>query len=109
MAGPLQRTRRLSAVSDPETLAPFAPLVSMAVAVACDLEQADAVLAMYHDQGLPVLKHMGFGQAVNITLGLPIVRTSVDHGTALDLAGTGQANPGSLLAAIEQAIALTGG
>jgi len=67
------------------------------------LEQADAVLAMYHDQGLPVLKHMGFGHAVNITLGLPIIRTSVDHGTALDLAGTGQANPGSLQVALDTA------
>jgi len=73
------------------------------------LEQADAVLAMYHDQGLPVLKHMGFGEAVNITLGLPIVRTSVDHGTALDLAGSGRASAGSLRVAIEQAIAMTGG
>jgi len=70
------------------------------------LEQADAVLAMYHDQGLPVLKHKGFGEAVNITLGLPIIRTSVDHGTALDLAGTGKAEIGSLLAAIEQAAAM---
>ncbi len=60
------------------------------------LRDTDAVLAMYHDQGLPVLKYKGFGQAVNITLGLPIIRTSVDHGTALDLAGTGQANVGSL-------------
>ena len=68
------------------------------------LETADAVLAMYHDQGLPVLKHMGFGQAVNITLGLPIIRTSVDHGTALDLAGTGQANKGSLQLAIQTAL-----
>lgn len=67
------------------------------------LEQADAVLAMYHDQGLPVLKYKGFGGAVNITLGLPYIRTSVDHGTALDLAGTGKANPGSLLTAIEYA------
>ncbi len=64
------------------------------------LEQADAVLAMYHDQGLPVLKFQGFGRAVNITLGLPIVRTSVDHGTALDLAGTGRADAGSLHTAI---------
>jgi 4-hydroxythreonine-4-phosphate dehydrogenase len=64
------------------------------------LAGADAVLAMYHDQGLPVLKHLGFGQAVNITLGLPIIRTSVDHGTALDLAGTGQGDTGSLLAAL---------
>jgi 4-hydroxythreonine-4-phosphate dehydrogenase len=64
------------------------------------LKRADAVLAMYHDQGLPVLKHLGFGNAVNITLGLPIIRTSVDHGTALDLAGSGQADIGSLHAAI---------
>ncbi|WP_339799307.1 4-hydroxythreonine-4-phosphate dehydrogenase PdxA [uncultured Marinobacter sp.] len=64
------------------------------------LENADAVLAMYHDQGLPVLKYQGFGRAVNITLGLPIVRTSVDHGTALDLAGTGTADAGSLHTAI---------
>lgn len=67
------------------------------------LEKADAVLAMYHDQGLPVLKHLGFGRAVNITLGLPIIRTSVDHGTALDLAGSGKAELGSLLAAIQTA------
>lgn len=67
------------------------------------LQGADAVLAMYHDQGLPVLKYLGFGQAVNITLGLPIIRTSVDHGTALDLAGTGRADPGSLLAALASA------
>ena len=66
--------------------------------------QADAYLAMYHDQGLPVLKFAGFGNAVNVTLGLPIVRTSVDHGTALDLAGTGRADAGSLVAAIELAI-----
>ena len=64
----------------------------------------DAVLAMFHDQGLPVLKHAGFGHAVNVTLGLPIVRTSVDHGTALDLAGTGKADAGSLVAAIELAM-----
>src|SRR6202011_2341352 len=63
----------------------------------------DAVLAMYHDQGLPVLKHAGFGHAVNVTLGLPIVRTSVDHGTALDLAGSGRGDAGSLIAAIELA------
>ena len=68
------------------------------------LQQTDAVLAMYHDQGLPVLKHMGFGRAVNITLGLPIIRSSVDHGTAYDLAGTGRADPGSLQAAIQCAI-----
>jgi len=70
------------------------------------LEQADAYLAMFHDQGLPVLKYAGFGNAVNITLGLPILRTSVDHGTALDLAGTGQASDGSLRAALELAIGL---
>jgi 4-hydroxythreonine-4-phosphate dehydrogenase len=68
------------------------------------LRQTDAVLAMYHDQGLPALKHMGFGRAVNITLGLPIIRTSVDHGTAYELAGTGRADPGSLHAALRQAI-----
>lgn len=67
------------------------------------LREADAVLAMYHDQGLPVLKHMGFGRAVNITLGLPFVRTSVDHGTALELAGTGRADPSSLELAIRTA------
>ena len=71
------------------------------------LDVADAVVAMYHDQGLPVLKHMGFGRAVNITLGLPFIRTSVDHGTALELAGTGKAETGSLLAALEQAASLT--
>lgn len=70
------------------------------------LQDADAVLAMYHDQGLPVLKHVGFGKAINITLGLPIIRTSVDHGTALDLAGTGKADTGSLHAAIDLAVQL---
>jgi 4-hydroxythreonine-4-phosphate dehydrogenase len=64
------------------------------------LAGCDAVLAMYHDQGLPVVKHAGFGRTVNVTLGLPILRTSVDHGTALDLAGTGRADPGSLFEAI---------
>ena len=67
------------------------------------IKQADAVIAMYHDQGLPGIKAQGFGDIVNITLGLPIIRTSVDHGTALDLAGTGRASEQSLLAAIEQA------
>lgn len=67
------------------------------------LSHADAVLSMYHDQGLPVLKYKGFGRASNITLGLPIIRTSVDHGTALDLAGTGKANTGSMLEAIATA------
>ena len=70
------------------------------------LADADAVLAMYHDQGLPVLKHLGFGQAVNITLGLPIIRTSVDHGTALDLAGTDRADLGSLRAAVAAALSI---
>jgi len=72
------------------------------------LANFDAVLAMYHDQGLPVIKHAGFDTAVNITLGLPILRTSVDHGTALDLAGTGRADSNSLAAAIELAIELSG-
>lgn len=67
------------------------------------LKDYDVVLAMYHDQGLPVLKHQGFGDAVNITLGLPFIRTSVDHGTALELAGTGKANPSSFRAAVAMA------
>ncbi|WP_440025969.1 4-hydroxythreonine-4-phosphate dehydrogenase PdxA [Chromobacterium amazonense] len=67
------------------------------------LAAADAVLAMYHDQGLPVLKHASFGAGINITLGLPIIRTSVDHGTALDLAGSGRAHPGSLVEAVQLA------
>lgn len=71
------------------------------------LDQADAVLAMYHDQGLPVLKFKGFGQAANITLGLPIVRTSVDHGTALELTGSGSANLGSLQFALSVAMQMT--
>jgi 4-hydroxythreonine-4-phosphate dehydrogenase len=72
------------------------------------LASADAVLAMYHDQGLPVLKYAGFGRAVNITLGLPLLRTSVDHGTALDIAGLGRADPGSLVAALELALEIAG-
>ncbi len=71
------------------------------------LEGADAVLAMFHDQGLPVLKYAGFGEAVNVTLGLPIVRTSVDHGTALDIAGSGRADGGSFAAAIALALAMS--
>jgi 4-hydroxythreonine-4-phosphate dehydrogenase len=67
------------------------------------LADCDAVLAMYHDQGLPVLKRAAFGDAVNLTLGLPIVRTSVDHGTALELAGSGRVDPGSMLAALDMA------
>lgn len=70
------------------------------------LQHADAVLAMYHDQGLPVLKFQGFGRAVNITLGLPFIRTSVDHGTALELAGLGQAEPGSFITALNLAITM---
>jgi 4-hydroxythreonine-4-phosphate dehydrogenase len=70
------------------------------------LENADCVLAMYHDQGLPVLKHASFGSGVNVTLGLPIIRTSVDHGTALDLAGTGKIDIGSMQAAVDLAIEL---
>jgi 4-hydroxythreonine-4-phosphate dehydrogenase len=70
------------------------------------LKGADCVLAMYHDQGLPVLKYASFGRGVNVTLGLPFVRTSVDHGTALDIAGKGKADPGSLIEAVKLAIEL---
>jgi 4-hydroxythreonine-4-phosphate dehydrogenase len=70
------------------------------------LKHADCVLAMYHDQGLPVLKYASFGRGVNVTLGLPFVRTSVDHGTALDIAGSGRADPGSLIEALKLAIEL---
>jgi len=80
------------------------PLPADTAFTATALSQGDAVLAMYHDQGLPVLKHRGFGEAVNVTLGLPIVRTSVDHGTAIDLAGTGRADSGSMQAALQLAI-----
>jgi 4-hydroxythreonine-4-phosphate dehydrogenase len=79
------------------------PLPADTIFTPVHLQQADAILAMYHDQGLPVLKHLGFGHAVNITLGLPIIRTSVDHGTALPLAGTNQANLGSLQYAVKVA------
>jgi 4-hydroxythreonine-4-phosphate dehydrogenase len=71
------------------------------------LDRCDAIVAMYHDQGLPVLKHASFGHAVNVTLGLPVIRTSVDHGTALDLAGTKKADPGSLHAAVDLALQLS--
>jgi 4-hydroxythreonine-4-phosphate dehydrogenase len=71
------------------------------------LNEADAVLAMYHDQGLPVLKYKGFGNAVNITLGLPIIRTSVDHGTALDIAGSGRSDIGSLQYAVKTALTMS--
>lgn len=79
------------------------PLPADTLFAAHRLRECDAVLVMYHDQGLPVLKHASFGEGVNITLGLPIIRTSVDHGTALELAGTGKANVGSLLEAIKVA------
>ncbi len=82
------------------------PLPADTLFVPHSLEKGDAVLAMFHDQGLPVLKHASFGGGVNVTLGLPIVRTSVDHGTALDLAGTGRADPGSLFAAVDLAISM---
>jgi 4-hydroxythreonine-4-phosphate dehydrogenase len=82
------------------------PLPADTVFTPQHLRRADAVVAMYHDQGLPVLKHVGFHRAVNITLGLPVIRTSVDHGTAVDLAGTGQADPGSLRAAARLACAM---
>ncbi|MGF6871937.1 4-hydroxythreonine-4-phosphate dehydrogenase PdxA [Paraburkholderia sp. MM5477-R1] len=70
------------------------------------LDEADCVLAMFHDQGLPVLKFATFGEGINVTLGLPIIRTSVDHGTALDLAGTGRADAGSLMAAVDTAVSM---
>ncbi|MGH8724311.1 MAG: 4-hydroxythreonine-4-phosphate dehydrogenase PdxA [Burkholderiales bacterium] len=82
------------------------PLPADTLFVPARLENADAVLAMYHDQGLPVLKYASFGRGVNVTLGLPFVRTSVDHGTALDIAGSGRADPGSLIEALKLAIEL---
>lgn len=87
-----------------EGMALEGPLPADTLFVPRYMDKADAVLAMYHDQGLPVLKHKGFGRAVNITLGLPFVRTSVDHGTAADLAGTGRGEAGSLEYAIEVAV-----
>jgi 4-hydroxythreonine-4-phosphate dehydrogenase len=84
----------------------FGPLPADTAFVPREMAKADAFLAMFHDQGLPVLKHAGFGHAVNVTLGLPVIRTSVDHGTALPLAGTGRADVGSLRAAVELAIDL---
>ncbi len=91
-----------------EGLSVIGPLPADTVFTQHWLARADAVLAMYHDQGLPVLKYAGFGQAVNVTLGLPIIRTSVDHGTALDIAGSGEADDGSLRAALALAIELAG-
>jgi len=82
------------------------PLPADTLFVPARLKGADCVLAMYHDQGLPVLKYASFGEGVNVTLGLPFVRTSVDHGTALDIAGTGRADPGSLIEAVKLAIEL---
>jgi len=84
----------------------FGPVPADTAFVPARLAECDAVLAMYHDQGLPVIKHSGFDRAVNVTLGLPILRTSVDHGTALDLAGTGRADASSLAAALQLAITL---
>ena len=89
-----------------EGIAASGPIPADTLFVPERLKQADAVLAMYHDQGLPVLKYASFGRGVNVTLGLPFVRTSVDHGTALDLAGTGSADPGSLIEAVKLAIEL---
>ena len=89
-----------------EGLAITGPLPADTLFTARVLAGADAVLAMYHDQGLPVLKHASFGHAVNVTLGLPVIRTSVDHGTALDLAGSGEVDAGSLEAAVALAIDL---
>jgi len=80
------------------------PLPADTLFVPNRLAGADCALAMYHDQGLPVLKYASFGRGINVTLGLPMIRTSVDHGTAIELAGTGQAQPGSLIEAIEAAI-----
>jgi 4-hydroxythreonine-4-phosphate dehydrogenase len=83
------------------------PLPADTLFVPRHLDGADAVLAMFHDQGLPVLKYATFGHGINITLGLPIIRTSVDHGTALDLAGSGRADAGSLIEAVDAAIAMS--
>jgi 4-hydroxythreonine-4-phosphate dehydrogenase len=84
----------------------FGPVPADTAFVPREMSRYDAILAMYHDQGLPVLKHAGFGAAINVTLGLPIIRTSVDHGTALNLAGTGTADVGSLAAALALAVEL---
>jgi len=89
-----------------EGLALIGPLPADTAFTPSGSGNADGVLCMYHDQGLPVLKYAGFGKAVNVTLGLPIIRTSVDHGTALELAGSGRADPGSIVAATWQAIDL---
>jgi 4-hydroxythreonine-4-phosphate dehydrogenase len=83
------------------------PVAADSAFTPASLERCDVVVAMYHDQGLPVLKAQDFGEIVNVTLGLPIVRTSVDHGTALTLAGTGRASAASLLAAVRLALEMT--
>jgi 4-hydroxythreonine-4-phosphate dehydrogenase len=83
------------------------PIPADTLFVPARLKGADCVLAMYHDQGLPVLKYASFGRGVNVTLGLPFVRTSVDHGTALEIAGRGKADAGSLLEALKLAVKLT--
>jgi 4-hydroxythreonine-4-phosphate dehydrogenase len=84
----------------------FGPVAADTAFLPARLAHCDAVLAMYHDQGLPVLKYAGFGRAINLTLGLPVPRVSVDHGVALDRAGSGRADPGSLFAALELGLAL---
>jgi 4-hydroxythreonine-4-phosphate dehydrogenase len=89
-----------------EGIAASGPIPADTLFVPDRLKDADCALAMYHDQGLPVLKYASFGRGVNVTLGLPFVRTSVDHGTALDLAGSGRADPGSLIEAVKLAIEL---
>lgn len=83
------------------------PLPADTIFTPKQMEKADAILAMYHDQALPVVKYASFGHAVNVTLGLPFIRTSVDHGTAIDVAGTGKADAGSMMAAISLASSLT--
>jgi len=103
----MEEIREISPALETLRAAGFAvtgPIPADTAFIEANLEGVDAVLAMYHDQGLPVLKHRGFGNAVNVTLGLPVIRTSVDHGTALDLAGTGRADAGSLKAAVALAI-----
>ncbi|HSW94265.1 MAG TPA: 4-hydroxythreonine-4-phosphate dehydrogenase PdxA [Gammaproteobacteria bacterium] len=89
-----------------ENINAVGPLSADTVFTHHGLQHADAVLAMYHDQALPVVKYMSFGRAVNVTLGLPYIRTSVDHGVALDVAGTGRSDPGSLMEALALAIKL---
>ncbi len=89
-----------------EGIAATGPIPADTLFVPQRLKDADCALAMYHDQGLPVLKYASFGRGINVTLGLPLMRTSVDHGTALDLAGTGRADPGSLIEAVKLAIEL---